>query len=721
MKNWCKKNILLLILFTVGIAAACGILLERNAIEKENKTYDIVINYSDYREMSNQSEEDLSYWLKLLSERGVTKVGLFETSVKSLSEDPETGVQYEYVWEIKKNLGWKETLPDEIVAAVERSQNSSDVLVICNDSENFDWIVDAYESRAEGIHYEAVRDGNTGYLWIYRTDSGLTGDKWMEFSLGLWPDQVEMIENSGCTVIPRTKTMDGANGEQFASAVFDDFEAYESPYFMNSGDSLPGYDDENWSEALAGYLDRTDAAVVVTESMTEQGNINWNGFSAFVESTGYKAVRAFNMWDFVQQRYQVYGYEGPEEIVNSLYRTIYERNCHLIYLSPILKEGAKDKEIEKIYITDPDAYEQMITGLFERMDSYGYSFETLTPAENYNPGTFLRFLIGVGEIAAAVMLLLLFVKLSGKAKHILLGVGILLVAAALFAAPNTSKILLCLGGGIVMPCLAAVGLNRYLQKTEKYGDKKMRSLLPELIAVTACLFLVSFCGSLFTAASLSESGFMLEMTLYRGVKFMQLVPLMVFFISYIQIFVFERYIFKPVGDGVVLSRREMRLKRRSEWNAFLDRPVKLRGIYYGIIVVIVLLFLMLIGAYYIIRTGNLNNEMVPSLEIQIRNFFEETLAARPRTKEWLIGYPCMMMMIWAFRRRIPGLPLLFGIGSVIGFTSIVNTFLHIRTMLEVSFARVLIGFSFGLAAGLVFVICLEIIYRLVLKYKNAYR
>ena len=723
MKNWCKKNLLLLILFAVGVAAAAGIMIQRNAVESENRTYDIVINFSDYREMSYQSEDDISDWLKLFAEQGVTKVALFETSVKSLSEDPEVDVQYKFTPEIKRSIDWRESLPSSIAEAVERSRSNKDVLVICSDPEDFDWIVNAFEARAEKMQCVTARDEYGGYLWIYGNRDGMTGEKWMEFNLGLWPDQVRTIEESGCTVIPRTKTMEGENGERFAEAVFDEFEKYDSPYFMNSGDAILGYDDESWSENLEDYLDRTDAAFIVTESMTEQGNIQWDGLPAFVESIGYRSVRAFNMWDFVGQRYQVYGYEGPEEIVNSFYRAIYERNCHLIYLNPILEEGAKKEETENIYITDPEAYERMIVGLLDRMEKYGYSFETLTPAADFDPGIVLRFLMGLGEAAAAVFLLSLFVKCSGKVKYLLLALGALLIAAALFVMPNTSKLLLCLAGGMVMPCIAAVGLNRWLWETDrrKGESPKTGRLIAEALIVTVCLFLISFVGSLFTSASLSESAFMLEILMYRGVKLMQLVPLMVFLISCVQIFIFERYIFKSLPGETVLSREEQRLRHRSQWNDFLDRPVKLRGVYYGGIAVVAVLLLMLLGVYYMIRTGNMNNEMVPSMEIQIRNFLEETLAARPRTKEWLIGYPCMMLMIWAYRRRVPGLPWLFGLGAVIGFTSIVNTFLHIRTMLAVSFSRVMIGLSFGLVAGLIAVIVFEIIYRLIMKHRNAIR
>lgn len=721
MKKWVKTNIVLLVLIAIGIASASGILIHRTAIEQENKVYDLVVDYADFRDMADQSSENLDFWLNHLRENGVDKVALFETTAEALAKEPGSSVQVILTKQILKEPDWRDSYPESVIKLIEASENTVDALISCKDMDEFEWIIDAYEDRAEGMQYKIVREDGVGYLWIYGNKNGISGETWSKFSLGLWPEQVETIENAGLSVIPRTRTEDKINGEKFAKDVYSDFKKYNSPYFMNSGDGIVGFDDPaKGAEMLNEYLEETGGAFIVTEEMNEQGNVQWPGSAAYVESTDFNAVRAFNMWDYIQCRYQYYGYDGPQEITNSLYRAIYERSCRVINFRAILAEKPKSGSDDYNYVTDPEEYTALIEGLHDRMAKYGYVHATAEAADSYMPSFLMRFLVGVGAVSAAVLLLGMIFTLSARVRYILLGFAVVCVAGAMFVMPNTAKLLLSMGAGAVMPCVAAVGINRYIQYTSaKNGNISSVKLLAETLAGAVVLMLVCFIGSLFTASALSESAYMLEMNLYRGVKIMQLIPVAVYVFSFIQIFFFEEYIFRGVSPASCGSAEELSLARRNAWNDFLDTPVKLRGVFYAAIACVVLGFIGILGIYYIMRTGNTDASTVSTLELQFRNMLEETLVARPRTKEFLIGYPCMMLMIWSFRRKLPAVSIIFGGGSVIGFTSIVNTFLHIRTPFMVSFARVFTGLAFGLVIGLAAVLVFEAAYKIIMKYKRA--
>lgn len=728
MKTWFKNYFILLLMILVGVGTAVGIMAQRHAIEEESRSYDIVADFADFSSMSYHSDYSISEWLEMLADYGVTKVALFETNIEALSSNPYTEVQMLTTKEILKDPKWKENYPAEVAEWVLASDSNKDILVICSNPEEYDWIVNAFETRIDHLEYGVYRDNGIGYLWLTGCKGGLSGKKLTTFSLGLWPDQVEMIESAGLQVIPRTKTVNGVNGATYANAVYEEFMPYASPYFMNSGDSLIGHDDPEWANMLTDYLEETNGAFIVTEMMTEIGNVQWGDTLAFVEASNCNAIRAFNEWEFVQKRYAIYGYDGPQEIVNSLYRAVYERNCRLVLLTAIVDPATPEKVSspeEMIYITDPEAYERLITGFIDRMDRYDFSHETIAPAKYFAPGIFSYLLLGLAEVAAAILLLDLFVAIKTKYRYILLVLGMICVCGALFAAPNTSKILLSLGGGIVMPCLSAVGVLRYLDHSRhRWCDERGRFVgtfpkaLVETLLVTLGLMVVSFCGALLVSAPLSESVYFLEMRMYRGVKFMQLIPLVIFFFGYLQIHVFERYILRPLPGEALLDPKERRLKRKSDWNAFLERPVKFRAVWYGILAVIALAIVGAMGVYYIIRTGNTDSAVVASSEMQFRNMLEELFVARPRMKEYMIGYPCMMLLVWASVRRIPVLPLFFGAGAVIGYTSIVNTFLHIRTMIAISFSRVLIGLGIGLVIGILAVIAAEILFRLIQRLRK---
>jgi len=76
------------------------------------------------------------------------------------------------------------------------------------------------------------------------------------------------------------------------------------------------------------------------------------------------------------------------------------------------------------------------------------------------------------------------------------------------------------------------------------------------------------------------------------------------------------------------------------------------------------------------------------------------MAVRPRTKEFLIGHPALFVGIALLltRRRGWGLPLV--VLGVLGQVSLLNTFCHIHTPLNVSILRAVNGLVLGLLLGI---------------------
>ena len=124
-----------------------------------------------------------------------------------------------------------------------------------------------------------------------------------------------------------------------------------------------------------------------------------------------------------------------------------------------------------------------------------------------------------------------------------------------------------------------------------------------------------------------------------------------------------------------------------------------------------MVFLLAVFVYYIYRTGN--SATTSSAELAFRNFLENTLVIRPRTKEMIVGWPMLLLFIWSLRRGMKFLPMVFGLGMTIGLVSVVNTFLHIRTPFLISLLRTGWGVLFGLLIGLALVLLAELIYRAV--------
>lgn len=53
------------------------------------------------------------------------------------------------------------------------------------------------------------------------------------------------------------------------------------------------------------------------------------------------------------------------------------------------------------------------------------------------------------------------------------------------------------------------------------------------------------------------------------------------------------------------------------------------------------------------RSGHTAGVPVPAAELMLRRFLENTLYARPREKEFIIGHPAFMLATFAFLRKWP--------------------------------------------------------------------
>lgn len=695
MKKWLKQHIVLLLLLALGAAGCVGVIAGRVAQEEANRQYDIILDYASLTEMAAQSDESLDFWLDKFRELGVDKLAVNEATMTSISEDQGGTFFLSTVRDIRGTYGWEQNYPTEIADKLRASTHEMDMLAVCTDRSQFDWILQCLQERCD-LEVEGLVDAQgICYLWL----PGADAEDLAELPLGTLPQMQDLASLHGYTLIPRTVVVDGLNGETFAQDVMRDYEELGTPYAIGGGKSILGNDDsETVLPQLISHLEDSGITLGVIETSQQSLNLKQEGLEDLVSGSGYNAVRIFTMWDYVQWRYQWYGYDGPEEITNCLYRAAYERNCRLVYLKMILEEEPEDDE-EPVYITDPADYETMVTDFMSRMDRWGYTKNTLSSAGNYTISYLSLVLIALGAVAAAVLLLGMLISLPNKWMYLITAFGCVCAAGVLYVMPNTGRLILSMGGGIALPLLSAAIFVRL-------ADRKNTNLLVLTLGATA----LSLLGGCFAAAPLSDSSYMLEMQLYRGVKLMQLIPLAVYVCYFLKVKLWDHHLCHQE-----LPPECRKARRKEDLHGFMELPIKMRSMFYVAGGVLVLAVVALVGYYYLARTGHSDGVEAATLELQIRNLLEYYLPARPRTKEFLIGYPCMMLYIWSERKNLPGLSLFLGLGAVIGMTSIVNTFLHIRTAFTLSLIRVGTGLVFGLILGLMALAVAELLYRLIWK------
>jgi hypothetical protein len=108
------------------------------------------------------------------------------------------------------------------------------------------------------------------------------------------------------------------------------------------------------------------------------------------------------------------------------------------------------------------------------------------------------------------------------------------------------------------------------------------------------------------------------------------------------------------------------------------------------------------------RTGNAGQ--VSAIELQVRLMLEQLLYVRPRTKEFLIGFPLFILALHMVK-SYPKAYYFLLIPGVIGFLSLVNTFTHLHIPLLISLLRSGYSIVFGFIIGLVLIWLYETVWK----------
>ena len=511
----------------------------------------------------------------------------------------------------------------------------------------------------------------------------------MYVSLGLDPEKVETIQSLGMEIVPRTICYDGHNDTRYAQAVVAGYERYgiTPTYIIAGGKAVIGYDDGG--EFALDYIRDNGITIGLIETNVQRENIMQSGVEDAAVATDYNTVRVFSVWDYIQYRYGYYGYEGAEEVENTLYRAIVERNVRVIYFKPV-----KQTDNSFAYITDVDVYRDMFESLNQRLAAHGISMGRASVMDNFQIPSLVMLVLGLGAGVGGALLPATFLPMKRRWTLILAGIAAVCVAGAWVVLPNTFRLLASFASAVVFACLAAAF---FLQSAKRLGQRlpsnaRIRTILPWTVGILVLSVLIALAGGMMTAAPLSSTDFMLELGIFRGVKLAQLVPLAFFcllFVSYYGLFEKDR-------RTNTLQLRD--ITTALKWNI----PVWS---------LVLLAVVALAGYYYLARTGHESDVTVSTLEIIMRNDLENLLLARPRTKEFLVCFPSIMLAAYCAVRRLPFFTALFGLAGTIGMTSVCNTFMHIRTPLYLGFARTGYAVVLGVILGAVFIGVFELCLR----------
>ena len=317
--------------------------------------------------------------------------------------------------------------------------------------------------------------------------------------------------------------------------------------------------------------------------------------------------------------------------------------------------------------TNVELIRRLATGLTDRNLHIGGA----TPIRAFHTNPLFLTLISLAVPAVILLMLdMLGVSVSWFVVGSAIGVDLLIVAAGLALHHELAAMkVLALLGGMSFATFAVVVL------APNFKGMPPRTLLGACSAGLFALVLataVSLAGALVVVGLVSTPLTMEEIERFTGVKAILLLP---------PLLVIAAYLFS---------------------GRFTRRPVDLRDTLlepvraYQMVIAVVLLAAAVL---YLVRSGNQSDIAPSAFELALRSKLTALLSVRPRFKEFLVGFPAMMLLPSLTARHRHHVGWIIAIAIAIGTSDIIDTFSHLHTPLFVSLLRILNGAVIGIILG----------------------
>jgi hypothetical protein len=346
-----------------------------------------------------------------------------------------------------------------------------------------------------------------------------------------------------------------------------------------------------------------------------------------------------------------------EQVIERMVRAVHERSIRLLLLRPY--------ELYSVGKLIPFIEDTMT--IREKLESRGYVLgwpETI-PLRTSSPGS-----------AVGVALVFFACVWSYSRRFCGFGDGISLIETA-----------------VILSCAAAMGFCAWKVSVV---SKTLGGLTAAMIAAEATLWaldayekpiygmlaglLVTVAGGVAIASFYGTTQAMLRLTPFSGVKLTLLLP------------------------PILIAANDLKLRIHPEsLSDLLRRPP-----FWGELILAGCA--LCAAAVLTVRSDNVS--FVPGWEVHFRDFLERLMWVRPRTKEFLVGYPCMIVYFVAEKRgRIENYREIFRLGASMAFASAVNSFCHFHTILILSAIRVVNGWLLGIAVGFIIIVMIDYVGR----------
>ncbi|RHW39977.1 hypothetical protein D1B33_03785 [Lysinibacillus yapensis] len=469
---------------------------------------------------------------------------------------------------------------------------------------------------------------------------------------------INQLKELGLNVVLRTVNDDSEIVNEMLVEQLVSLKNEVSPVLLGAGTEMIGFGDENENmKDLKKKLQEAGYFFYTIEGSPLKGEYE------FAKSNQYNVVRLISINVNKETDLTV------SESIDRSTRAVKERNIKSIFYHLRTTGNAQENIDEAV---------SYLTGVQEKMPEHF----TLGTPKFFNSISVPAWVTALVLLAGILFTYLMTETIKNQKVRLAAAGFMALIAIAYFV---LDKVLFLQAFALIIAVLTPI----YAVVKSAHGSTRIRDILVQYVKAIA----ISLIGIFIVIGLLNGNGFVTGFEVFRGVKLVYVIPIAgIVLFALFQIYDITKNGFKgSLNTSVKLLNKEVKY-----WH------------------LLVLAIVAAIGMFYIGRTGNAGT--VSEFELMFRQWLENVLYVRPRTKEFLIGFPFFVLALyvmginkkWGTILLIPG---------VIGFLSIMNTFTHLHIPVSVSLLRTLYSTVLGFLIGLVFIFIFNLLVKWMMKVK----
>ncbi len=636
----------------LALLASLTVAVFRFRTEARATRVELAMDYSDFVQLARSYDYNPAAFLIALRRAGLTSLALTEELGSEIGADGKAYAATGGTLMSQARLG---ALHDPELSALARSGklDPNAVYVIVWDPATYE----RYRVQLP-LHFmnKSVRVLRDRYPWLIEVHTQI--DYFNGEALGIPTDQILLAKRLGLLVIPRFQNdqrFTKAQMEAQIGAVLRYDPRVSTVIFFGLRNEVWGYPN-NLQEAAAifrepGHTFNFGTIEAYAPSQIQKGNVT------LARAIPGRTVRVQAIARTELDKLSL------DDVVDRYVLGVRERNVRVVYLRTFQQRDGN--------LTIEQTNVEMVRDIAQALRKHGFTLGRATPIPLYHGDN--RAIVGIAALGVPAIFALLLVLLGWYRRDLVAAAYILTVALYLGGLASHHDMLarsvLALAGALLFATAAFLALARGFAEPPHpaTGPQILRGIRWTLTATGVALL-----GALLVVGLMSSPLAMEEIEPFRGVKLVLALP------PFIALLL---YLFSGKYSSGSKRARDILLA-----------PLQSYQLVVGVLLASAVALLLM-------RSGN-QSEIAPShAELVLRRVLENALSVRPRLKEFLIGYPAMMLVpaLAPLHRRYVGW--LIALGAGVGIGDIIDTFSHLHTPLLISILRIFNGLWIGVIIG----------------------